>query len=63
MAREILGEFGPERSTGPASISGGVKDTKDVHNYQTPKGPSNVGDPKSPGLHGDTHPRGTQGRY
>lgn len=29
--------------------------TKDVMNYKPPTGPKNIGDPKSPGLHGVNH--------
>ena len=57
MARDILGEYGPE-SHQPQSgraTTGGVKSSRDVMNYATPKGPSNIGDPKGPGLHGDSH--------
>lgn len=64
MAREILGEFGPEISRGPGNLSGGVKTSRDVHNYQAPKGPKNITDPKTPGLHGDNcGPCGSQGKY
>lgn len=62
MARDILGEFGPEISRGPANLSGGVK-TPQPLDYSPPKGPSNINDPKGPGLHGDNcGPCGTQGK-
>lgn len=32
--------------------NGGKPTTRDVHNYQPPKGPTNIGDGHSPGLHG-----------
>ena len=43
---------------------GGKPEEKDVRNYQPPVGPSNVNDPKTPGLHGNNHGNnGTQGRH
>lgn len=46
------------------ATNGGKQEPKDMHNYQPPKGPSNIGDPKSPGLHGTNHGNaGTQGRH
>jgi hypothetical protein len=61
MARPILSEFGPERSTGPASISGGVTEAKPLP-YSPPTGPTNLGD-RGPGLHGTVHKSGSQGSY
>jgi hypothetical protein len=29
--------------------------------YSPPQGPSNINDPKSPGLHGSVYPQGSQG--
>jgi hypothetical protein len=57
MARDILSEYGKDtsHSQAPRATSGGVTSAKDVHNYQHPCGPTNVGDAKSPGLHGDNH--------
>jgi len=52
MARDILGEYGPERSTGPSSRPGGIMKARDVMNYKPPQGPTNINDPKGPGLHG-----------
>ena len=52
MARDILGEYGPEKSTGPSSKPGGVMSTRDVFRYATPQGPTNINDPKGPGIHG-----------
>lgn len=41
---------------------GGVTQAKPLP-YSPPKGPSNIGDPKSPGLHGTNHGVcGTQGK-
>lgn len=40
---------------------GGKPEVKDVRNYKPPVGPTNINDPKSPGLHGDNcGPQGTQ---
>jgi hypothetical protein len=33
-------------------MSGGKQSPKDVMNYSPPKGPTNINDPQSPGLHG-----------
>lgn len=54
MARDILGEYGEEISKPqrPRATSGGVGATRDVRNYSPPKGPTNINDPKGPGLHG-----------
>lgn len=46
------------------ATNGGKPSEKDVMNYQPPKGPSNINDPKSPGIHGTNHGTcGTQGKY
>lgn len=66
MARDILGEYGPESSQPQSGVSnnGGRLDTKDVRNYQPPVGPSSINDPKTPGIHGSNHGNnGTQGRH
>jgi hypothetical protein len=64
MAREILGEFGPEISKKSSSMPGGVKTTRDVQNYAAPQGPKNINDPAGPGLHGhNCGPGGVQGPY
>jgi hypothetical protein len=57
MARDILSEYGPDKSSPQASraTSGGVETAKPIHNYKPPVGPTNINDPKSPGLHGDGH--------
>jgi hypothetical protein len=43
-----------------AGTQGGGKE-RDVLNYKPPQGPSNIGDAKSPGLHGSVYRQGTQG--
>lgn len=66
MARDILSEFGSDSSPPqrPTATSGGVTQAKDIPNYSPPKGPSNINDPKTPGLHGTNHGNtGTQGRH
>ena len=57
MARDILGEYGPESPSNqrPRARSGGIMSTRDVRNYQPPCGPTNINDPKGPGLHGGNH--------
>jgi hypothetical protein len=51
MPRDILSEYGPERSTGSRGSNQG-RDQKDVNNYRVPKGPRNIEEAKAPGLHG-----------
>jgi hypothetical protein len=55
--KDILSEYGPDASKPQASraTSGGVKEARDVMNYKPPVGPTNINDPKSPGIHGDNH--------
>jgi hypothetical protein len=63
MARDILGEFGPERSTGSREYCGGVKpgDEKPLK-YDPPSGPKGQSH-NSPGLGGTNHGNtGTQGK-
>lgn len=57
MTREILGGFGPNslQPQKPRATSGGVTTSKDVMNYMPPQGPTNIMDPKGPGLHGTNH--------
>jgi hypothetical protein len=65
MARDILGEFGPESHQPQAAraTSGGVMTAKPL-SYSPPQGPTNINDPQSPGLHGhNCGPCGTQGPY
>ena len=56
MARDILGEYGRDSSgpQRPRATSGGVTQAKELP-YSPPKGPSNVNDPKGPGIHGTNH--------
>ena len=57
MPRDILGEYGRDKPhpQAPRATSGGVTEAKPISNYKPPQGPSNIGDAKSPGLHGDSH--------
>lgn len=64
MGRDILSEFGRDSGAGnkPRATSGGVTSARDVMGYSPPKGPTNIMDPKSPGLHGhNCGNSGTQG--
>lgn len=63
MARDILGEFGPDYRAPQASRgSSQGRDQRDVMGYAPPQGPTNVSDPKGSGLHGDNcGDRGYQG--
>lgn len=67
MARDILSEYGPESASdapAPALSASQGRSQRDVNNYQRPQGPSNIGDSKSPGLHGNNYGScGTQGEY
>lgn len=64
MARPILSEYGPDSRQPQAARAtrGGVLEARDVMGYATPQGPTNIGDAKSPGLHGHNCGNcGTQG--
>lgn len=54
--RDILSEFGPESASDqkPRATNGGQMEVKSIP-YSLPVGPSNINDPKSPGLHGTNH--------
>lgn len=56
MARDILSEYGNDsRQPQVAKArSGGVTSAKPLP-YSPPKGPSNINDPKTPGIHGTNH--------
>ena len=57
MARDILSEYGNDSSSpqAPRASGGGAQTPRDVHNYKPPVGPSNINDPKRPGLNGTNH--------
>lgn len=61
MARDILGEYGPESAQPqrPSATHGGVTESKPI-NYHPPVGPTNINDPKTSGIHGDNCPCGSQ---
>lgn len=64
MARDILGEFGPDSPSNqrPRATNGGQMEVKELP-YSPPVGPSNINDAKSPGIHGTNHGNcGTQGK-
>lgn len=54
--RDILSEFGPDspQPQSPRATKGGEMSAKELP-YSPPVGPSNINDPKSPGLHGTNH--------
>ena len=61
MAKDFLGEYGPDRSSGARASSGGVKEAKPLA-YDPPKGPT-AQMQNGPGLHGTNHGQcGTQGK-
>ena len=63
--KDILSGFGPDSLMNQMAraTNGGVMPVKPT-NYSPPTGPSNINDPKSPGLHGTNHGHcGTQGRH
>lgn len=64
MTNDILGNYGPDSAApeAPRATSGGVQQVKDIP-YSRPVGPSNIGDAKSPGLHGENHGCGPQGKH
>ena len=55
--RDILSEYGSDvpHPQKPRATTGGVKSARDVMGYCPPQGPTNVNDPKGPGIHGDSH--------
>jgi hypothetical protein len=60
MAKDILSQYGPEshQPQRPRADSGGCTSARDVMNYRPPQGPSNINDPKGPGLHGANYGHG-----
>lgn len=63
MAKPIIGEPDTAKPQAPRASSGGAQTPKPT-SYSPPKGPTNIGDPKSPGLHGTNHGNSVnQGRH
>jgi hypothetical protein len=60
MARPILSEYGPERTTGPSSKPGGVTHAKTL-SYSEPTGRKNMG--TGPGSNATIHKSGSQGSH
>lgn len=59
---DILSEYSSNKMPGSRATNGGQCDPKDIP-YSPPKGPSNINDGNSPGLHGGNHgTSGTQGK-
>ena len=56
MARDILGEYGRDipKPQAARATTGGIKEAKPI-NYSPPQGPTNINDPKGPGLHGNNY--------
>lgn len=56
MNRDILSEYGSDSAQpqAPRATNGGQMPVKAIP-YSPPKGPTNINDPKSPGLHGANH--------
>jgi hypothetical protein len=56
MSKDILNMYGKNSSQPQAATAtcGGICEAKDLP-YDPPVGPKNIGDPKSPGLHGTNH--------
>lgn len=54
MPRDILSEYGNDSNApaAPRAKSGGITQSRDVMGYSPPQGPTNIKDPKTPGLHG-----------
>jgi hypothetical protein len=52
--RDILSGYGNDSSSPkrPSATTGGIKQARDVMGYCPPQGPTNINDPKGPGLHG-----------
>ncbi len=54
--RDILSEYGPDSPANqqPRARGGGQMPVTPC-SYSPPKGPSNINDPESPGIHGTNH--------
>lgn len=62
MSKDILDMYNPGGMEGNRASNGGVMPVKEIP-YSAPVGPKGIGDPKSPGIHGENHGNnGTQGR-
>lgn len=63
MASDILSEFGPDSFQPQAAraTTGGVKEAKPLR-YSPPVGPTSQSQ-QGPGLHGDNHDCGSQGKH
>ncbi len=60
MSKDILGQYGPERKSGPRATNGGKIEPKPLP-YCPPVGPKNQ--TKGPGIGGTNHGNcGTQGK-
>lgn len=63
MSKDILDMYNPSGVEGNRAGNGGQMPVKEIP-YSNPVGPKNIGDPKSPGIHGSNHGNnGTQGRH
>ena len=56
MPKDILSEYGKDISTpqAPRATNGGKMEVTPC-DYSPPKGPSNINDPQTPGLHGKNY--------
>jgi hypothetical protein len=56
MPRDILSEYGNDipHPQAARATTGGVKEAKPL-SYSPPQGPTNINDPKGPGIHGTNH--------
>lgn len=65
MSNDILGMYGSDSSSPQvARATNGGQCTPKPIPYSPPVGPANIGDPKSPGIHGTNHGNAVcQGRH
>lgn len=56
MARDILSEYGNDvpHPQAPRATNGGQQQVKSIP-YSAPVGPTNIRDPKTPGIHGTNY--------